>query len=96
MAVTTIWKFPVKIEDRFVVEMPRGAKVLSVAAQRGEPFMWAFVDPALPRARRVFRCAGTGHPVGGIAGSVFVGTFQLESLGLVFHLFDLNIEDAQP
>lgn len=91
--MTTIWKFPVEIADRFVVEMPRGAKVLSVAVQGGAPFMWAFVDPALPRERRLFKCAGTGHSVSGTAGSAFVGTFLLESLGLVFHLFDLGYVD---
>ncbi len=73
----TIWKFPVSIDDHFTLQMPRGAKVLSVgvqatpqagpprpADQREVPFLWALVDPDpdLGTETRHFLLAGTGHP----------------------------------
>ncbi len=82
----TIWKFPVPVADSFAVNMPVGARLLSVQVQHGEPVMWALVDPAASMELRRFHVYGTGHPVGSEAGE-FVGTFQIHGGSLVFHLF---------
>jgi hypothetical protein len=88
----SVWKFPIPLEDHPTIPMPVGAVPLHVGVQRGEPFLWALVDPQ-ERARRhyQFRLAGTGH---GIEDHHFsydhlthVGTFQMEGGALVFHLF---------
>lgn len=83
----TVWKFPIQVEDTFDMHMPRGAQVLSVQVQAGSPVMWALVDPDAKVEERWFRVAGTGHAVDDEKFPVFIGTFQLEAFGLVFHVF---------
>ena len=40
----TIFKYPVPIEDHFILELPKNAKILAVQIQRGAPQLWAMVD----------------------------------------------------
>lgn len=91
----TVWKFPVAIEDAFALDMPEGARVLSVQVQGDKPWIWALVDPKAPKVRRTFVLMGTGHKrpaamfrAGSLEASLeFVGTFQLSGGALVFHLW---------
>lgn len=86
----TIWKFPVEM-GRFELSLPVGAEVLSVQAQQGPPQMWVLLDPDIGRdtMRRAFEVFGTGHPIPPSAHT-FIGTFQLASGSLVFHLFETS------
>ena len=84
----TIYKYPVTVYDDFVVELPEGARVLTVDVQHGEPVMWAMVDPTAPTSKRHFRLIGTGHPIEDAAALTFIGTFQMRDGALVFHLFE--------
>jgi hypothetical protein len=88
MTTRTIWKFPLVVTDKQVVEMPRGAKILCVQMQGEKPCIWALVDPKTPRSiGRRFSIYGTGHPIQGGPGK-FIGTFQMNGGSLVFHLFE--------
>jgi hypothetical protein len=96
-----VWKYAAA-PGGFVVEMPKGAEVVSVGLQDpdirfapvgdiGKVFVfWACVDPNAPLVNRKFRTVGTGHSYF-IEDEVykFVGTVQFPD-GLVFHLFDLG------
>lgn len=82
----TIWKFSVA-PGEFTLEMPRGAAVLSVQMQAGEPVMWALVDSSRPTEARRFAVYGTGHEISRGTGD-FYGTFQMGPL--VFHLFEMR------
>jgi len=82
-----IYKYPIEPNDLIAIEMPKGARVLSVQAQRGVPCIWALVDPDAETAIRCFRIYGTGHPVSKPV-LPYVGTFQSHGGDLVFHLFD--------
>lgn len=86
----TIWKFPVQPSEHYVVEMPRGARLLSVQTQGGEPALWALCNPQSPRVKRSFSVFGTGHDATAVEllGMKYVGTFQIGGGTLVFHLFD--------
>lgn len=85
----TIWKFECKVEDRFTLEMPEGARILSLQTQGQVPCLWALVDTDTPLEKRYFRLLGTGHPVDfSVPRHVFHGTFQLFGGSLVFHLFE--------
>jgi hypothetical protein len=91
----SIWKFPFKIEDDFVLEMPCYAKLLHVAMQGGrfdiadQPCIWALVDVEAPKVKRKFALRGTGHDCDDLWGAEFVGTFFVHPDGsLVFHLFN--------
>jgi hypothetical protein len=79
----TIHKFPFSVDDRVVIPMPSGARILSVQVQRGTPCLWAMVRPELTPHPVAFRIYGTGHPIDN-AGD-FIGTFQMGEL--VFHMF---------
>ena len=80
-----IWKYAIPNLEN-VIAMPEGAKVLCVHTQRGEPQIWALVDPNAPKVTRTIHIHGTGHPVPDDPGT-YIGTIQLACGGLVFHVF---------
>ena len=98
--MTTIYKYEVKLDDWFEVEVPRRSKVLSVGMQKGTPQMWVLVDleppplPFSPTVMRRFRLVGTGNPVVGLFDDKFIGTFQLYEGALVFHLFEAGFQEV--
>lgn len=86
--MATIWKFPFSvIDDRLVIEMPRGALPLSVQVQHNQPTLWAIVDPEAEIVNHRFCLVGTGHSTPENVGR-FIGTFQMFDGSLVFHLFE--------
>jgi len=89
-----IWKFKLLPEpDVNEFELPRGAQVLTVQVQRGEPHMWVLCDPEVPKSLRKFMVVGTGHVFDLPAhrlGCPYIGTFQLEGGALVFHVFEIT------
>ena len=85
-----IWKYEVKMEDTFVLELPEGAVVLTVQTQGDKPYIWARLNPVMPKTERRFAVYGTGHPNLAFNGRQdYIGTFQLMAFDLVFHLFEL-------
>jgi len=89
-----IYKYPLSVDDVQDVEMPPGAVILTVQAQGEIPCIWAQVNSqTLGRIRRRFRTYGTGHPMGDAAEfSHYVGTYQLRSGALIFHVFTDRVE----
>lgn len=86
----TIWKFPLSVRDHSIL-MPRGARLLSVAIQGGEPCLWAMVDPSQPRVARRIGVQLTGAEIGQRSLSLpFIGTLLLENGLFVTHVFDLG------
>lgn len=90
----TIWKFKVEPSEDFMLDMPKGAEILSVQTQFGEAQMWAVVDPEAPKEKRRFCVHGTGHKM---CDDIvrFIGTFQPSGPmmnfargTLIFHLFE--------
>lgn len=81
----TIWKFPLSVTDEQDIMMPAGAEVLAVQEQFGMAQAWAIVDPEQPQYLVRFSIRGTGHPLGAVGQ--YVGTFQMEAGGFVFHAF---------
>jgi len=84
-----IWKFPLRCADKSTVVMPKGAKVLCVQTQCEEPQVWAVCDISAEAEERTFAIYGTGHQHESISGE-YVGTFQLNHGGLVFHVFEVK------
>lgn len=83
------YKVPVPRFSAVLIEMPRHAEALTVAAQGDEIMLWARVDTEEPTEPRRFCVAGTGHRLtpDGMSGR-YVGTAHLVALGLVFHVFE--------
>ena len=81
-----IWKFPLEIDDLVSVEMPFGARVLTIQVQNGQPCLWALVEPRnTSDGTTQLRIVGTGHDFDG--KGEYIDTFQLMDGALVFHVF---------
>lgn len=82
-----IWKFEVTPTDRFVIDMPKEAKLLAVQVQHGVPQLWAEVDTDNAKEYRTFAIYGTGNMLPSDPGK-YVGTFQ-DGI-FVWHLYEIN------
>lgn len=81
----TIWKFPLRITDEVVLDMPEGAKVLCVQVVE-EPVIYALVDEDAPIKSKRFKILGTGHRHPEIDRDFYVGTIRYK--GGVWHVFE--------
>lgn len=88
-----IWKHELPdVPVVFDIQMPRGAKVISVGVQSVAMFMWfAFddenaSDTELRRFNLVFTGIGVVTPMSQVS---FIGTAQLPN-GMVYHLFEVD------
>ena len=83
----TIWKYPLEITDKQMIELPIGAEILSVIAQGDVPTLYAVVDPGQQAKVEIkVRVVGTGHPLGS-PELPFVGTVSTHGGSLVWHVF---------
>jgi hypothetical protein len=89
-----VWKYPVPIQDQFVIVMAKGAKPLCVQLQKDTPTMWTEVDPYGTASNQMFKLLGTGHIRELADTDKYVGTFQLLDGDLVFHLYHCGEQRA--
>jgi hypothetical protein len=82
---STIWKYPLEVEDLQQIEMPVGAQVLAVEVRNGQPCLWAKVDPTKLNVVCEIATVGTGHPANHAEGLQYIGTYQLGNF--VGHVF---------
>jgi len=82
----SIWKYPLEIDDEQWIDIPRGAKFLSVGVQRGKVCLWVQVDSDAPKESQLIVMHGTGHPMKSDSMQ-FIGTVMLYDGDLVFHVF---------
>lgn len=93
-----IYRYPLQVSDSVPLALPRGARVLSVAAGRtddllgvGHPSthidLWALVDPDLPAETRTFHVVGTGNPAPD-SEVRFIGTVALFGGTFIGHVFE--------
>ena len=86
-----IWKFDLVLQDRQTVEIPAGAKLLTVQNQRDFFItLWALCDESAPTQKRVFDIHGTGNPVSNDPGA-YIGTVQIDygRRSRVWHVFEV-------
>ena len=81
------------IDDKPVIEMPVGYKILSVQMQHDKPCLWAVVNSEAKEPHEMVRVQflwlGTGWNIddhGHLNDYDFVQTLQMSGGGLVFHL----------
>jgi hypothetical protein len=59
-----VFKFMLLVQDMQVLTLPKDAQILTVHVQQGDICLWALVDPEeTETTTRLFRLAGTGHPI---------------------------------
>lgn len=83
-----IFKYQIETLDNQTIEMPRGAEILHLDLQNNIPCIWALVDDKNPKEKREFLVVGTGHEIDYNIEFNYVGTYQLMSGGLVFHVLE--------
>lgn len=90
MSAREVWKFPLTASES-IVDMPVGARVLTVQVQDGTPCIWAIVAPEQPTEVRRFFAEGTGWGCDdSIERAPYIGTVQVGPL--VWHIFERVIE----
>lgn len=86
----TIWKFQLEKTNSQMIQMPVNSQILSVQTQNEIPCIWALVDPTEIKEKRFIEVFGTGHDLHyeiGVSRN-YLGTYQLQSGSLVFHVFE--------
>lgn len=85
-----VLKYTLETTDRQSLSMPAGAKILTVQTQYEMCQLWALVDETENvREARHFVIVGMGNPFPDGIHFTFIGTYQLRSGGLVFHVFEV-------
>ena len=70
------------------LQLPVGAKILTIQVQHNEPFVWALIDPNADFENREFIIFGTGHPIeDDISRLQYIGTFQISNGFLILNEF---------
>ena len=82
-----IWKFG--LSESCTVEMPKGARILTVREQGNDVALWVEVDPKAPREKREFRLFGTGFELPGNKLMNYLGTAMLMGGSLVLHAYEI-------
>jgi hypothetical protein len=82
-----IFKYPFDVADDVRLEVPKGARILTVQEQAGRACAWALVDPGAPISSKDLLIRGTGQPVDAEELGEYLCTFQMHGGRLVFHVF---------
>lgn len=79
----TIWKFELGF-GKSTIEIPEGAKILTMQDQGGVLHLWAAVNPDADLEKRHFVTVGTGGVIN--EGLEYIGTYQESAF--VWHVFE--------
>jgi hypothetical protein len=83
-----VYKYKLRLTDFQGIDLPVGAKILTVQEQRGEIQLWALVDQDQDHTeRRFIEIAGTGHDILNDVKD-YITTFQQLGGNLVWHVFE--------
>lgn len=85
-----IYKYSLQICDSQIIQMKKGARIISLQVQNRIPCIWAMVDPNEVDEPKAFCTFGTGHDLSGV-DLQFIGTYQLCSGELIYHVFESSI-----
>lgn len=85
-----IWKYTLNLTGLQTVELPRGARPLTVQMQGIHPQLWAMCDPEQVKEKRTIAMYATGNPLPDEAGA-YIATFQSHGGALAFHVFDHGV-----
>jgi hypothetical protein len=84
-----IYKYQLKVTDSQELELPKGARILTVQTQQEVVCLWALVDSnAIERQRHVIHFIGTGNSHIPSSKLRYIGTVQQLGGSLVWHVFE--------
>ena len=83
-----IRKYALRILDYQKIYFPTDAKILRVAEQDGELYLWALINPNVSPVTISIRIIGTGRPFDDFEEYPdFLGTVVMHGGALVWHVF---------
>jgi hypothetical protein len=87
-----VYKYPVRAQSEFEIEMDMHGKILKAENQHGAVCLWALVNPESKQIiNRRFILAGTGHDIDyGMDKLDFISTFQVDGGRFIFHVFEIK------
>lgn len=88
--MSVIYKYPLAVTDHQVIQLPKGAKLLSVQTQNDYLCLWALVDPSQDAEPRHIAIVGPGHVLTAIDALTYIGTAQHFDGKLVWHVFEFD------
>lgn len=59
----TIYKYPLPVQEKYAIELPKGAKIIRVEDVDGLFFLWAIVDTEVEKELRYLEFYKTGQPI---------------------------------
>lgn len=90
----TIWKYvlvPKRGTFNILIDIPKGATVLTAREQGDDICIWAEVNPEEPfEETRIFEVFGTGHemPIDMKIDRKYIGTASIRGGYLIFHVYE--------
>jgi len=81
-----IYKYPLQVSPQQHIDIPNGARFLSIKTQRGDPVLWALVNPKESLRRYTIYTLPTGLEIESIRGN-YVDTYLVSNDSLVWHVF---------
>ncbi len=84
-----IYKYELDVLDRQEIMIPALSTILAIQSQGGKGQMWVKVNPHNEKVKRVFATHPTGQELSGDT-CCYVGTYQIASGNLVFHVFEIH------
>lgn len=83
-----VYKYELEVTAEQTIKLPFNAAILTVQMQGARCCLWALVDPRNELTERSICIFGTGNPIPDKIRLKYINTFQIPSLGLVFHAFE--------
>ena len=88
-----IWRFVLEADGKQTIEMPMDANVLCAQWSVDELCLWAEVNPAAPKEKRMFEVFPTGIDLPCSDGPFhrkYIGTVQVGSVAgiMAFHVYE--------
>ena len=85
-----IWKYPIKVEDSQVIEIPNDFEILDIQLQNGYLSLWALVDVESTKEKVTIDIFGTGHTIDTKISRQYIKTIILNPT-MVIHIFVRNL-----
>ena len=79
-----VWKYPLKIKDRQIIDMPLGANPLKAGVQDDRLMLWALINPDMELLPTTIHIIGTGREFRH-EQLVYIDTVQMSTLTV--HVF---------
>jgi hypothetical protein len=87
----TVYKYEIEPKELQEINLPIQSKILSVAEQEGELYLWAEIDLDNHHIEepRTLRIAGTGWTLEDGENRKFIGTAHMPKQKLVWHVYEV-------